>query len=510
MYRSVCWLSLDLGRRDVQGVVSLTQGETGRTLKFRLFENGAPYVPPEGCYVVLSGVMDNRLVIYNDCYVNDGIVIYDITDATALHLVGVMNCQLEIHSLEGGVVCSPKFQIVVHSAIYAKKEVESSEQFFALQKLIEDIGSGLGNGQGGGTSSSGGCKIEFVTLHSDDMGFLRPSLSSSKIYEKYKTQGIVFMLSHEGKLYRMCEPLADTVTFEYTTVEYSEGEGGTVSIKYSYVIYGEYAYSMSQVASGGSSGSSSGGLWLTGKNIYIFGDDYQYATTLVDELERLTGATVYNCTIEGTSPCLCNSATDLQNAFSLTRMMTTNFLSYGVFSELENAIETAQDAGEDTTRYEEVLELLYEEAPMDFVIFAYGISAYANNATLKNPTSSYDTSTFVGALRSSASMLSLYRYKLPTIASVHDRMRNGGMWSADWGANEAGHTFKDYLEGARQMTIDCNLKFMDLFNCNGISGLVGPYAYISTPISMDGSTKYGYLTDSGQLLIAGRIAAQIL
>ena len=151
MNRSICWLTLDMNRRDGQCSVSLGQGETGRTLKFRLYENGKPYTILEGYHVIISGVMDNNhdgvseYVIYNDCYIQDGVVCYDITDATALGTVGVMNCQLQIVNVDSGCVfvCSPKFQIVVHSAVYDKETVESSEQFFALQKLVGEFGEAI-------------------------------------------------------------------------------------------------------------------------------------------------------------------------------------------------------------------------------------------------------------------------------------------------------------------------------------------------------------------------------
>lgn len=186
MNRSICWLTLDMNRRDGQCSVSLGQGETGRTLKFRLYENGEPYTIPEGCYVIISGVMNNNhdgvseYVIYNDCYIQDGVVCYDITDATALGTVGVMNCQLQIVNVDSGCVfvCSPKFQIVVHSAVYDKETVESSEQFFALQKILE----GLSQGGGG---------MEIVTIENG-----KPSMSAKEIYDKFQN-GTMVLLSYQ-------------------------------------------------------------------------------------------------------------------------------------------------------------------------------------------------------------------------------------------------------------------------------------------------------------------------
>ena len=213
MNRSICWLTLDMNRRDGQCSVSLGQGETGRTLKFRLYENGTTYTIPEGCHMVISGVMDNNhdgvseYVIYNDCYIQDGVVCYDITDATALGTVGVMNCQLQIVNVEDErcVVCSPKFQIVVHSAVYDKETVESSEQFFALQKILE----GLNQGGGG---------MEIVTIENG-----KPSMSAKEIYDKFQN-GTMVLLSYQtpsgiSVLMDLESVSQTTAAFKHTHVE---------------------------------------------------------------------------------------------------------------------------------------------------------------------------------------------------------------------------------------------------------------------------------------------------
>lgn len=381
MNRSICWLTLDMNRRDGQCSVSLGQGETGRTLKFRLYENGAPYTIPEGCYVMISGVMDNNhdgvseSVIYNDCYIQDGVVCYDITDATALGTVGVMNCQLQIMSVDGGCVCSPKFQIVVHSAVYDKETVEGSEQFFALQKILEGLSQG-----------------------------------------------------------------------------------------------------------GGSTGGSSGGgaLPLSGKNILIFGSDYDGYDYFIAEIERITGAKVYNLAIRGTTCEAKPAMSGLELAFSLTMMFYYNSSLQGDFSLQETAISEANKNGIDTTRYEEVLALLKDfvnsEINPDFVIFSYGKNAWCNDIPISNPSSSSDTSTYIGSIQYAINsfQLKFYGKSLPVLMTEHNTQWQG-MEMKD-ATNGNGVPFSEFVEALVKLADDGDYQLINLAKNSGMGW--GIYSFL--------------------------------
>lgn len=412
MNRSICWLTLDMNRRDGQCSVSLGQGETGRTLKFRLYENGAPYTIPEGCYVIISGVMDNNhdgvseSTIYNDCYIQDGVVCYDITDATALGTVGVMNCQLQIMSVDGGCVCSPKFQIVVHSAVYDKETVEGSEQFFALQKILEGLSQG-----GGGTGGSSGGGMEIVTVSGTT-----PSMSSQEIYEKHQNGVAIYLEcglpNGNTVLLDLASSTETQAVFTHTEVDVDDNNTKT----YKGQIFGNYFVSFT-IPQAFAESSGGGSLPLTGKTVILFGEDFDaYKSYIGDYISQLTGANVINAGISNTTMSTCCLTSEL-NAFSGEELIRA--YASGNYEKQETALSSeAFPQTLDNARCQAVIDELKASPRDEVAIFvSYGKNDLSAGATLKNESSLYDSSTIYGAFLSAESTFNLLKYSTLTLCS---------------------------------------------------------------------------------------------
>lgn len=499
MYRSVCWLSLDLNKRSGKSSVSLGQGETGKTIKFRLYENGEPYKFEDGCYVVLSGVMAEELTIYNDCYIDNGVVVYDITENKALYTPGVIECQLIIHSVDGGAICSPKFQIVVHEANYSKEVVEQTDQFFGVQKLLEDMNN-MANLPGGG----GGLAV--VTLNG-----MTPSMSCQEIYNAYQG-GVVVRLdvvdddgnhhlldmdqppSETNAVFKKAEDSVDGILFHAASLYTVNG-----------VSYGMYTKNVRESESNGS-------LPLAGKTILLFGDDYATYTDFVAEVERLTGATVKNLAVHGTMPGV-GHPDELKNAFALANMMSAATCFQGNYSVQENAIENAKQNGVNTAREETVLDMLKGlDATVDYIILSYGKAAYYANAALHNTSSTSDTSTFYGGLASAMGIMGLKFYRNPIVANTHATwisMTNGTQWSDDWPSNEENAAMGDYNLITRQFADDHNFEYIELYKNTGFSQSC-MYQYASDPNPLVPGQNYAWATTKGQIELARVFVKQLV
>ena len=507
MNRSICWLTLDMNRRDGQCSVSLGQGETGRTLKFRLYENGAPYTIPEGHCVIISGVMDNNhdgvneYVIYNDCYIQDGVVCYDITDATALGTVGVMNCQLQIVNVDNGCVfvCSPKFQIVVHSAVYDKKTVESSEQFFALQKILEGLSQG--GGSSGGSSGGG---MEIVTVSGTT-----PSMSSQEIYEKYQN-GVVICLEYalpngNTVLFDLSNSTESQATFLHTQVDEADNNTKTYKglIFGSYFMFSAIPQELPESVGGG------GSLPLSGKTVILFGEDIQYYdATLGEYIASLTGASIINAGINGTTMSTCHSSSE-QNAFSgysLIRAYTMND-----YTEQETALSSSSfPSGINKSRCQDVVNALKASPRDEIAVFVcFGKNDLIAGAVLKNESSKYDSSTFYGAFGVYGSY-ALMRYSDLTFCSpiwsyYNDPLSTPTQQPFEEKANAKGATGSDIVEVIREVANNYNAKYVDFLNIGW--SLNTPYVFGSTI----GFYNWAYMTSNSQgVMNVARIIAREL
>ena len=238
----------------------------------------------------------------------------------------------------------------------------------------------------------------------------------------------------------------------------------------------------SMVGDNQSGGGNSGGgsLPLSGKNILIFGSDYDGYDYFIAEIERITGAKVYNLAIRGTTCEAKPSMSGLGLAFSLTMMFYYNSSLQGDFSLQETAISEANKNGIDTTRYEEVLALLKDfvnsEINPDFVIFSYGKNAWYNDIPISNPSSSSDTSTYIGSIQYAINsfQLKFYRKSLPILMTEHNTEWQG-MQMKD-ATNGNGVPFSEFVEALVKLADDGDYQLINLAKNSGMGW--GIYSFL--------------------------------
>lgn len=129
-------ITLDCRRAESQVTITAKQGEaSGRKITFSLNEGRLPYRVPSGVTAVLRAKKPSGAVLYNTCTVTaDGNVEYTITTQTVAE-VGKLPCELQL-SQDGKVIFSPNFTLLVYKNLSVDSEVESSDEFTALQAAI--------------------------------------------------------------------------------------------------------------------------------------------------------------------------------------------------------------------------------------------------------------------------------------------------------------------------------------------------------------------------------------
>ena len=129
-------ITLDCRRAESQVTITAKQGEaSGRKITFSLNEGRLPYKVPSGVTAVLRAKKPSGAVLYNTCTVTaDGNVEYIITTQTVAE-VGKLPCELQL-SQDGKVIFSPNFTLLVYKNLSVDSEVESSDEFTALQAAI--------------------------------------------------------------------------------------------------------------------------------------------------------------------------------------------------------------------------------------------------------------------------------------------------------------------------------------------------------------------------------------
>lgn len=228
--------------------------------------------------------------------------------------------------------------------------------------------------------------------------------------------------------------------------------------------------------------------------IVVFGDsiwdDYRWNNGVSEQLAELTGATVYNCAVGGTSASVTDGSTDI---FSWDNR-SVNGMLYVARDDI--------DLGRYLDGYDAkgVMEMV-DFTSVDYVIFSYGLNDYFMGAELgiDGTTGIYEFATYAGALRHASSQMAIaypqaeYIIVGPTLSKVFDGKEDAGY--NDTVDNGYG-TIADYANAASVAAEETDAYFLDMYNGLGI-----------THENIDVYLRDGvHLTTEGVTLYATRVA----
>lgn len=129
-------ISLDMHSTCSSVLVSMKRGDTGRRLYITLTEDGKPYLITKECYAVFTATKPDGAIVFNECTIKDGVIIYDVTAQTTA-VVGELPCEVKLYGADDMLLTSASFSLVVEDTVYNEgDEVESSDEFSALTALM--------------------------------------------------------------------------------------------------------------------------------------------------------------------------------------------------------------------------------------------------------------------------------------------------------------------------------------------------------------------------------------
>ena len=132
-------ISLHCGGTHSNLCIPVKEGDTRRRLSISLSANGRPYPLREDCTAVFSGKKPDGKVVFNECRIELGRVVYEFTAQTTA-VPGLVPCEIVVYGADNGVLTSAAFMLFVEKRVYGPKdEVESSNEFTALTKAFSDL-----------------------------------------------------------------------------------------------------------------------------------------------------------------------------------------------------------------------------------------------------------------------------------------------------------------------------------------------------------------------------------
>ena len=140
MNKSVYRFTLDIHKTGSQVMLTTKKGSTGRQLKMSLAEGFYPYEIADDCYAVFRAKKADGTILYNNCVIEENIIIYDFTDQT-VSTNGMMDCEVTLYASNGTQITSPSFNILVDETTQEDDDIESSDEYGALTDIIGKLGN---------------------------------------------------------------------------------------------------------------------------------------------------------------------------------------------------------------------------------------------------------------------------------------------------------------------------------------------------------------------------------
>ena len=134
---SVYKISLDILESQSQYSLPMKKGDTSREIHITLRVGGMPYEIGEDCFAVFSGKKPDGKPLENNCVIKDNTIIYAITEQTT-SASGLVDCEIKLYGAGSGLICSPRFSIIVDERVIGDEKIESTSEFSALTELYID------------------------------------------------------------------------------------------------------------------------------------------------------------------------------------------------------------------------------------------------------------------------------------------------------------------------------------------------------------------------------------
>ena len=122
--------TLDVQRNVSQVSLSVRQHDTNRSLAINLTDGGTPYKIEDGCVAVFAARRSRPDLTPIDAYCiieNNTTIRYDLQGRDTSE-VGVVDCEIRLYDIDGRLITSPRFIIVVDARVYGNDEIMPEDE----------------------------------------------------------------------------------------------------------------------------------------------------------------------------------------------------------------------------------------------------------------------------------------------------------------------------------------------------------------------------------------------
>ena len=130
-------IKLNLMKTGLQGQVNVKKADTdSRKVCIYLSYAAKPVDLNDVVSAVLRAEKPDGKVMFNSCTVCEDRLEYIITTQT-IAATGTVTCEITLTSNSGQILVTPRFEIIVADVIYSDSEIESTNEYTALEKAIK-------------------------------------------------------------------------------------------------------------------------------------------------------------------------------------------------------------------------------------------------------------------------------------------------------------------------------------------------------------------------------------
>lgn len=139
--QAVTRLTLDMRMPDIQRSIAFTKGDVNRRIEITLNDGANPFPLPATWTATLEATLPHDgTPICDGCVVDRGCLEYDFAAGSGISSQdGLFEVQFRLYDEQGGEVCTPKIWVNCVDPNRDLGPVESSDEFSAIRKFIENI-----------------------------------------------------------------------------------------------------------------------------------------------------------------------------------------------------------------------------------------------------------------------------------------------------------------------------------------------------------------------------------
>lgn len=117
--------TLDMHSAQSQVSIPVMLGDTGRTLRINLSDGSNPYTIAEGCLAKLTITRPTGTRLEEFCTIeNNTTIVYHFSqNENTCAVEGIHNCDVTLYGLDGKVITSPRFSMVVSERVMRSDDI---------------------------------------------------------------------------------------------------------------------------------------------------------------------------------------------------------------------------------------------------------------------------------------------------------------------------------------------------------------------------------------------------